>query len=125
MISNKPNTIDEYIASFPKSTQIVLNQVRSTIQKAAPKAEEKISYGMPAYTFAGMHLVYFAGYKNHIGFYALPSGHHAFTKELSSYKVGKGSVQFPLDSPMPLGLITKMVKFRVKENMEKKAAKAK
>jgi len=112
------NSIDDYIATFPKDTQKILQQVRATVKKAAPKAEEKISYGMPAFTLNG-NLVYFAGYKNHIGFYALPSGHRAFQKELSKYKMGKGSVQFPIDKPMPLSLITQIVKFRVIENAEK------
>lgn len=117
----KPETTDDYIASFPEETQKVLQQVRATIKKAAPKAEEKISYGMPAFVLNG-NLVYFAGYKNHIGFYALPSGHRAFQKELSKYKMGKGSVQFPLGEPMPLKLITQIVKFRVIENAEKAKA---
>ncbi len=119
MLSNKSNTTDEYIATFPPATKIILEQVRATIKKAAPKAVEKISYGMPAFTLDGSILVYFAGYKSHIGFYALPTGHAAFKQELAGYKTGKGSVQFPLDHPMPLRLITKMVKFRIKENMEK------
>ncbi|MDZ4663486.1 MAG: DUF1801 domain-containing protein [Bacteroidota bacterium] len=117
MISNKPKNIEEYISGFPKDIQKILQQIRSTIQKAAPKAEEKMSYGMPAFVFNGP-LVYFAGYKNHIGFYALPSGNEAFKKELSAYKVGKGSIQFPLNKPMPLSLITKIVKFRIKENFK-------
>jgi len=118
MISEKPKNVDEYIASFPKETQVILEQVRACIIKAAPKAEEGIGYGMPAYKLNGP-LVYFAGYKGHIGFYATPSGHEAFDKELSKYKMGKGSVQFPIDKKMPLSLITKMVKYRVKENLEK------
>ena len=118
MKSIPAENITEYIAAFPKETQKVLKEVRATIKKAVPEAEEKISYGMPAFTYKGI-LVYFAGYKNHVGFYALPTGHAAFKKELSLYKTGKGSVQFPLEKPMPLNLITKMVKFRVKENMEK------
>jgi uncharacterized protein YdhG (YjbR/CyaY superfamily) len=122
-MKTKPDTFDEYIAGFPKETQKVLQQVRTTIKKAAPKAEEKISYGMPAFTLNG-NLVYFAGYKNHIGFYALPTGHKAFQKELSGYKSGKGSVQFPLDQPMPLALIAKIVKFRIKEMAEKAKLKA-
>ncbi|MBK6834157.1 MAG: DUF1801 domain-containing protein [Bacteroidetes bacterium] len=117
-MKTKPKTVDEYIASFPKETQVILEQVRAWIVKAAPKAEEIISYGMPGYKLNGP-LVYFAGYKGHIGFYATPNGHEAFEKELSKYKMGKGSVQFPIDEKMPLSLITKMVKFRVKENMEK------
>jgi uncharacterized protein YdhG (YjbR/CyaY superfamily) len=117
-MASKPSDFNEYIANFPLATQKILKQVRSTIKKAAPKAKEIISYGMPAFTLNG-HLVYFAGYKNHIGLYALPSGHAAFKKELAGYKKGKGSVQFPLDEPMPLKLITQIVKFRVKENLAK------
>lgn len=93
--------------------------MRRQIKAAAPKAEESISYGMPAYKLNGV-LVYFAGYKNHIGFYATPTGHEAFKKELSAYKEGKGSVQFPLDEPLPLDLVSRIVKFRVKENEAKK-----
>ena len=117
---NVPGGVHQWqqIEHCPLSTQKILKQVRATIKKAAPKAEETISYGMPAFTLNG-HLVYFAGYKSHIGLYALPSGHAAFKKELAKYKQGKGSVQFPIDEPMPLSLITKIVKFRVKENLKK------
>ena len=110
--------IDEYIAGFPEDTQALLTQMRTTIKQAAPYAGEVISYSMPAYRYHGM-LVFFAAFKNHIGFYATPTGHEAFKKQLSVYKEGKGSVQFPFDKPLPLGLITKIVKFRVKENLEK------
>lgn len=119
-----PNT-DTYIGTFPKETQLVLEQMRATILKAAPGAEEIISYGMPAFRINGGMLMYFAGYKNHIGLYALPSGNAAFKKELSAYKMGKGSIQFPLDKKLPLALITKIVKFRVQENLEKVKSKAK
>lgn len=118
MITIKAKNVDEYIASFPKDTQVLLEQMRSTIKKAAPKAEEGISYAMPAFSIHKRHLVYFAAFKNHIGFYAMPTGHAEFKKELSIYKSGKGSVQFPLDEPLPLKLITKIVKYRVKENSE-------
>ncbi len=117
-----PDSTDAYIAGFPAATQAALQQVRSTIKKAAPAATEFISYGMPAYKLHGI-LVYFAGYKNHVGFYATPTGHAAFEKALSVYKQGKGSVQFPLDKPMPLQLIRQLVLYRVKENMEKAKAK--
>ncbi len=117
----KSKDVDEYIESFPKEMQRLLEQVRTTIKKTAPASEETISYGMSAYRFHGM-LVYFAGYKNHLGFYAIPSGHEAFKKELSKYKMGKGSVQFPLDQPLPLKLIAKIVKFRVRENLRKAKA---
>ncbi|KIA97498.1 hypothetical protein OA88_21225 [Flavobacterium sp. JRM] len=118
MITSKPKTIDEYITGFPVAIQAVLEQVRQTIKKAAPNAKEKISYAIPTFTLNG-NLVHFAAFKNHIGFYALPSGNEAFQEELSVYKSGKGSIQFPLDKPMPLDLITKIVNFRVKENLEK------
>ena len=110
---------DDYIASFPLETQAILTQVRATIKKAAPNAEESISYAMPAYKLNGKPLVYFAGYKNHIGFYATPTGHEAFEKDLAIYKQGKGSVQFPLNKPMPLDLITRITKFRAEENLKK------
>lgn len=112
------NEIDQYIQQFPKETQRALKQVRKTIQQAAPEAEEAIKYAMPAFVLNG-NLVFYAAYKNHIGFYATPTGHAAFKKDLSSYKQGKGSVQFPLDQPMPLELIARIVQFRVKENMKK------
>lgn len=114
--------IDEYIAAFPKEIQKHLQQMRKTIQKAAPQAEETINYAMPTFILNG-NLVHFAGYANHIGFYPTPSGIEAFKKELSVYKGAKGSVQFPLDKPLPLELVTKIVKFRVVENVEKAAKK--
>lgn len=122
MMTRKPKDTDEYIAGFPKEVQKILQEVRATIRKAAPTAEESISYGMPAYKLNGP-LVYFAAYDRHIGFYATPTGHKEFEKELAGYKQGKGSVQFPIDEPMPLSLITKIVKFRVKGNMEKSSKK--
>ena len=109
---------DEYISAFPNNVQKLLKQMRNTIKKAAPQAAETISYAMPTFTLNG-NLVHFAGYKNHIGFYPAPSGIEAFKKELSVYAGAKGSVQFPLDKPLPLELITKIVAFRVAENMEK------
>lgn len=126
MKTNKtaPQNIDEYIAAFPKEVQSILQLVRTSIRKAAPDAEETINYQMPTFKLQG-DLVHFAGYKNHIGFYPAPSGIEAFKKQLSVYKGAKGSVQFPLDQPMPLELITKIVKFRVKETMEKEKPKLK
>jgi uncharacterized protein YdhG (YjbR/CyaY superfamily) len=118
-------TVDEYIASFPASTQKLLKQVRKTIKAAAPKAEESMSYGMPAYKYMGKPLVYFGGFEKHIGFYATPTGHEAFVKELSNYKQGKGSVQFPIDEKMPLDLIERIVKFRLKETEGKVLKKSK
>ncbi len=125
MNPNVPNTTDEYIVGFPDDIQLILNQVRATIKQAAPDAEESISYGMPAYKLKGKVLVYFAGFKNHIGFYATPSGHTEFAKELSKYKQGKGSVQFPINQPIPYELIAQIVEFRVFENLEKAKTKKK
>lgn len=122
METAKPKNIDEYIATFPEHTQIILEEVRAAIRAAAPEAKEAISYAMPTFKLNG-NLVHFAGYKNHIGFYATPTGHTAFTKELSKYKQGKGSVQFPIDQPMPLKLITDIVKYRVRESLEKEKEK--
>jgi uncharacterized protein YdhG (YjbR/CyaY superfamily) len=121
-MSNFKN-IDDYIATFPGDVQEVLQQVRTIIHKAAPEAEEAISYQMPTFKLNG-NLVHFAAWKNHIGFYPTPSGTKEFQKELSQYAVAKGSIQFPLDEPMPLALITKIVRFRVKENQENQKAKA-
>ena len=115
----KPTNVDEYIKSYPKSTQTLLKQVRKAIKEHALGAEEMIAYGMPGYKLNKKPLVYFAGYANHIGFYATPNGHEKFAKELSKYKQGKGSVQFPIDQPMPIDLIIKIVKFRVTENLKK------
>lgn len=111
--------VDDYICSFPEDTQLLLNKVRETIQHNAPEAVESISYQMPAYKLNGKPLVYFAGYEKHIGFYATPTGHEQFATELAKYKQGKGSVQFPLDKPVPYNLIARIVKFRVKENLAK------
>ncbi|HEY4786349.1 MAG TPA: DUF1801 domain-containing protein [Bacteroidales bacterium] len=115
---NKPVDIDEYIDGFPKDIQKMLELVRETIKKTAPDAKETISYAMPAFTLNGRNLVYFAGFKNHIGFYPAPVGMEAFKQELSGYKTGRGSVQFPLDKPIPLELIAKIVKFRMNYNVE-------
>ena len=114
--------IDAYIASFPEDVRAILEKVRATIRKAAPGAEETISYRIPTFTLNG-NLVHFAAFKNHIGFYPGPTGIEAFKEELSAYEGAKGSVRFPLDKPIPLDLISKIVKFRVKESLE--AAKAK
>jgi uncharacterized protein YdhG (YjbR/CyaY superfamily) len=114
----KPKDIDEYISSYPREIQKLLEQFRATIKKAAPKAEEAISYGMPAFKFKGI-LVWFAAHSKHIGFYPRVSAIERFKKELSVYKGAKGSVQFPLDKPLPLGLISKIVKFRVQEDLQR------
>lgn len=115
-LNSSAKEVSSYIANCPVMVQEVLEKLRSTIREAAPEAEEMISYKMPAYKYHGM-LVYFAAFKNHIGFYATPTGHKEFEKELAPYKQGKGSVQFPLNQPMPLLLIAKIVKFRVQENL--------
>lgn len=116
------NSIDEYIGTFPQEIQTLLEQVRATIRQAAPEAEEAIKYAMPTFVLNG-NLVHFAAFKNHIGFYPVPSGIEAFKKELSVYKGAKGSVQFPLNQPMPLELISKIVKFRMNENLLKAITK--
>jgi uncharacterized protein YdhG (YjbR/CyaY superfamily) len=120
----KPNNINEYIGKFPLQTRKLLRQMKATIKKAAPKAEEVISYGMPAFKFHGL-LVWFAAYSRHIGFYPRVSAIQAFRKEIAKYKNAKGSVQFPLDKPLPLALIKKMVQYRVKENLAKLKLKKK
>lgn len=112
-------TVDDYIKMFPANVQIILKRLRALIKEKAPEAVESIAYQMPAYKTNGRPLVYFAGYKNHIGFYATPSGHSEFAVELSKYKQGKGSVQFPLDQPIPYDLIGLIVEFRVQENLTK------
>ena len=119
MRRNTINTVGAYIASFPPPVQERLERMRSLIRKHAPDAEELISYGMPGYKLHKKPLVYFAGYAHHIGFYAMPTGHEKFAKQLSVYKQGKGSVQFPLDEPLPEELIIAIVKFRVAENTKK------
>ena len=111
-------TIDEYIAQFPKDVQVMLEKMRTIIHKAAPKAEEAMAYGIPTFKLNG-NLVHFGGYKSHIGFYPAPSGIEAFKKELAKYEGSKGTIRFPLDKPLPATLITKVVKFRVTKNMEK------
>ncbi|HEU4328077.1 MAG TPA: DUF1801 domain-containing protein [Roseiflexaceae bacterium] len=115
-------TIDEYIAAFPQEIQVKLQAIRETIRAAAPEAEERIRYRMPTFALHG-NLVYFAAFARHIGFYPAPRGIEAFQQELARYKGAKGSVQFPLDEPLPLDLISRIVAFRVAENREKAAAK--
>ena len=119
--SAAPTTIDDYIAAFPADVQSVLQNVRTTIRKAAPGAVEAMKYGIPTFV-QGENLVHFGGFKTHVGFYPSPSGISAFKKELSAYESAKGSVQFPLDKRMPLPLIARIVKFRVQE-VEQKGAK--
>jgi uncharacterized protein YdhG (YjbR/CyaY superfamily) len=115
-------TVDEYIASFPTETRVKLQELRTTIRAAAPEAEEKISYQMPTFFLKG-NLVYYAAWKKHIGFYAIPSANEAFKDELSAYTVSKGAVQFPLDQPLPVDLITRMTRFRVAENLARAKAR--
>jgi len=126
METNKstPKDIDQYIAGFPADVQEILEKVRLTIKKAAPDAKETISYQIPTFTLKG-NLVHFAAYKKHIGFYPTSSGIEKFKKEVSAYKWAKGSVQFPLNQPIPYELITQIVTFRVKENLERAEAKGK
>lgn len=116
--------IDEYIAGFPKDVQEVLERIRATIREAAPEAKETINYQIPTFTLYG-NLVHFAAFEKHIGFYPTPTGIEQFKQELSVYKGAKGSVQFPLDEPIPYDLISRIVKFRVKENLERAEAKGK
>ena len=113
-----PKSFADYLERFPKDVQQRLQKMRLTVKKAAPQAKEKMSYGIPAFSLHGM-LVWFAAFKNHIGFYPRTSAIAAFKKELSAYKGAKGSVQFPLDKLLPFPLISRMVKFRVKENLSK------
>jgi uncharacterized protein YdhG (YjbR/CyaY superfamily) len=112
-------TIEDYINSFPINIQLILRKIKQTIQKSSPNATETISYQMPTFKLNGKSLVHFAAWKTHIGFYATPSGNIAFKKELSKYKGAKGSVQFPLDKPIPYDLIKKIVLYRTKENLQK------
>jgi uncharacterized protein YdhG (YjbR/CyaY superfamily) len=117
-------TIDEYIDAFPENVRTLLNSIRQTIKETAPEAEEAIKYQIPTFTLYG-NLVHFAAFKNHIGFYPAPTGIEAFEEELSPYKRARGSIQFPLNQPLPLPLIRKIVTYRVKENLEKQQAKKK
>ncbi|MFN8521657.1 MAG: DUF1801 domain-containing protein [Chloroflexota bacterium] len=117
-----PGDVDEYIAGFPPDVRERLRQVRGLILEVAPEAVEKIGYGMPTYVLHG-NLVHFAAYKAHIGLYPTPSGTEAFAAEIARYRSGKGSIQFPLDEPLPLDLIRRIVEFRVKENLEREAAR--
>lgn len=125
MESNTAKNIDDYIAAFPGEVQDMLQQIRATIQKVVPDAQEDIKYAIPTFVLNGKNLVHFAAFKHHIGFYPTPTGIESFKKELSKYKQGKGSVQFPLDQPMPLKLITEIVKFNVARNAEAAGKKRK
>ena len=120
MSRNRFKTIDEYIASFPRNVRDILEELRKVISESAPEAEETMSYGIPTFDLNGRHLVHFAAYKNHVGFYPTSSGIEAFKKELSAFKTSRGTVQFPIDKPIPFDLVKKIVKFRVKENESRK-----
>lgn len=119
--SNRSTTIDEYISTFPGEIQAALEKVRQIIHHAIPEATETLSYGMPTFNLNGKHLVFFAGWKRHISLYPLPAGDEAFQQELSHYKRAKGSIQFPLDKPIPYDLIEKIVTFLMRENLEKES----
>ena len=119
-----PTTIDEYIAGFPREVQEILEKIRTTIREAAPDAEEAIKYQIPTFTLQG-DLVHFAAFQKHIGFYPTPTGIDKFKNELSVYEGAKGSVRFPLDKPIPFALISEIVQFRVKENLERAETKGK
>lgn len=118
----RPDTVDEYISNYPEDLQERLKDIRETIKKAAPDAIEKISYGMPAYTYKGM-LLYFAMHTNHIGLYPYPSAMEAFSKKIAGYRTSKGTIQFPNNEKLPLKLISEMVKFRVRDNNKKEELK--
>ncbi len=118
-------TIDKFISTYPPEIQAILQKIRATIQKSAPGAEEAMAYGIPTFRLNGRNLVHFSAFKEHIGFYPTPSGIEKFKKELSAYEGAKGSVKFPLEKPIPYALITKIVKFRVKEELEMAKAKGK
>lgn len=123
-VKSKPKTIDDYISGFDPDVKSKLEEIRAVIRKAAPQAEEAINYQIPTFSLNG-NLVHFAAFKNHIGFYPAPSGIEAFKKELSFYEGAKGSVQFPMDQALPTALISKIVKFRVEENLKRNKAKKK
>jgi uncharacterized protein YdhG (YjbR/CyaY superfamily) len=126
MKSAKPTTIDEYVRQFPTETQELLQVVRNTIRRTAPKAEEGISYGIPAFFLHGKYLIYFAGYKHHIGLYPVPNGNPTLEKLYKPFKTsGKGTIQFPLDRKLPVSLIARIVKFRAAWNLAHKKTQAK
>lgn len=122
--SGVPKDIDEYIAGFPAHVRAILQKVRATVAEAAPEAQETIKYRLPTFVFNG-NLVHFGAFQKHLGFYATPTGHAKFQRELAAYESGKGSVQFPFDKPVPYPLIAKIVKFRVQENSAKAASRKK
>lgn len=119
MATKKATSIDEYIAGFPKETQKLLQQIRAMIKNTVPAAEETISYAIPTFTLNNTYLIYFAGYKNHISIYPVPTGNAAFEKEIAGYKSGKGTAQFSLEKPLPVNLIIKIIKYSLKQNLKK------
>jgi uncharacterized protein YdhG (YjbR/CyaY superfamily) len=122
MTGKKPfTTIEGYISTFPADIQAILENMRQAIQKAAPEAAETMSYGIPTFNLNGKHLVFFAGWKHHISLYPLPAGDEAFQQEISHYKRAKGTIQFPLDKPIPYDLVEQIVTFLMKENPEKES----
>ncbi len=122
MTDKKPfTTIDEYISSFPADIQVILEKVRQTIHKAAPEAAETISYAIPAFDLNGKHVVFFAGWKHHISLYPLPAGNEAFQQAIALYKRAKGSIQFPLDKPIPYDLVEQIVTLLIEEALEKRS----
>ena len=118
-MKSKITSIDEYISTFPEDRQKILEELRGTIKAAAPEAGETISYNMPALTLNGKYLISFAGWKNHIAIYPIPTGSDSFNKQVAQYVAGKGTLQFPIDRPLPLKLITKIVKLKVAENRKR------
>jgi uncharacterized protein YdhG (YjbR/CyaY superfamily) len=124
-LKTEPKDIDEYIAGFPTDVQEILQQIRATIRKTAPDAEETISYKMPTFNYKGHYLVYFAAFKNHIGFYPAPTGVAEFKEELELYGAGKGTFKFPLNKPIPFDVIRKVTAYRMKENLARAAQEKK
>ena len=123
MADNNSSAIDVYIATFPEQAQQAMQQIRALIHKTVPEVTETISYAMPTFNVHDHYLVYFAAYKNHIGFYPAPVNNEAFQKDFAIYKTGKGSVQFPLNKPMPMDLILKIIRFQLQENLRKSKSK--
>jgi uncharacterized protein YdhG (YjbR/CyaY superfamily) len=123
MAAIKPKSIDEYIHGFPEETQFYLEQIRAAVRKAAPDAQEVISYGIPAFMMNKSYLVYFAGYKKHVSIYPVPKGNEAFQDQISEYRAGKGTLQFPLKKKLPMGLISKVVKYSIQTNNERSKKK--
>ncbi len=122
-MKSAPSTIDKYISYYPDNVQVILQKIRATIRKAAPDAEEKISYQLATFTLNGKNLIHFGAFKKHIGLYPTSSGIEQFSDELAKYKGAKGSVQFTLDEPVPYALINRIVKFRIQENQARAAEK--